>query len=145
MSEVKNPVTTEAATDAPQHEPKWVDTAISNLLRGGVLLSIAVILIGLVFTFVHHPQYITSMRDLGRLTSSGTVYPHTVSNVVSQIAKARGQAMVMLGLLLLMATPVARVAFSIVAFAIERDRLYVVITSVVLTLLLFSFAIGAAG
>ena len=51
----------------------------------------------------------------------------------------------MLGLLLLIATPVARVAFSIVAFALEGDRLYVAITAVVLALLVLSFAVGAAG
>lgn len=131
-------------TDLPQHEPRWVDTAISNLLRGGVVLSIAVIVIGLTISFVHHPQYITSMTDLGRLTSAEAVYPHTVSNVFAQIGEARGQAIVMLGLLLLIATPVARVAFSIVAFAIERDRLYVVITAVVLVLLLVSLVSGVA-
>lgn len=129
--------------EAPQHEPQWVDTAISNLLRGGVLLSIGVILIGLTLTFVHHPQYVTSRTDLARLTDAGTVYPHTLGDVFTRIREARGQAVVMLGLLLLIATPVARVAFSVVAFGIERDRLYVAITIVVLTLLLVSFAIGA--
>ena len=131
--------------EAPQHEPPWVDTAISNLLRGGVLLSISVILIGLTLSFLHHPQYVSSKADLAHLTDAGTVYPHTLGDVYTRVRNARGQAIVMLGLLLLITTPVARVGFSIVAFAIERDRLYVVITAVVLTLLLVSFAIGAAG
>jgi len=130
--------------EAPQHEPLWVDAAISNLLRGGVLLSIAVILVGLTLSFIHHPQYVTSKTDLRSLTDAGTVYPHTLGDVFTRIRDVRGQAIVMLGLLLLIATPVARVAFSIFAFAIERDRLYVIITIVVLTLLLVSFAIGAA-
>lgn len=130
--------------EAPQHEPPWVDAAISQLLRGGVLLSISVILIGLTLSFVHHPQYVTSKTDLARLTDAGTVYPHTLGDVFTRIRSARGQAVVMLGLLLLIATPVARVAFSIAAFAIEKDRLYVAVTIVVFTLLLVSFAIGAA-
>ena len=43
-----------------------------------------------------------------------------------------------MGLLLLIATPVARVAFSVAAFAEQRDRLYVVVTSIVLLLLIYS-------
>ena len=131
-------------SDAPQHEPRWVDTAISNLLRAGVVISMIVVVIGLVFTFVHHPQYIHSKSALGQLTDAGTVYAHRIRDVATLTRHGGGQAIVMLGLLLLIATPVMRVAFSILAFAIERDRLYMTITVVVLALLLLSFAIGAA-
>jgi uncharacterized membrane protein len=47
-----------------------------------------------------------------------------------------------LGLLLLIATPVARVAFSVFAFALQRDRLYVVVTLAVLGVLAFSMTGG---
>jgi uncharacterized membrane protein len=126
------------------NEPQWVDTAISNLLRGGVLLSIGVVILGLTFTFVHHPEYISSKTDLGQLTSPTGVYPHTIRDVAAQTAAQHGQAIVMLGLLLLIATPIARVAFSIVAFIVERDRVYVAITMVVLALLILSLVFGAA-
>jgi uncharacterized membrane protein len=132
-------------SDLPQHEPQWVDTAISRLLRGGVILSIAVICTGVLLTFIHHPQYIRSKTALGDLTSVDTVYPHHVRDVLRQIRKERGQDVVMLGLLMLIATPVTRVAFSIAAFVVERDRLYTIITIAVLALLVFSFVIGAAG
>ena len=49
-----------------------------------------------------------------------------------------GRAIIQLGLLLLIATPVARVLFSAIAFAIERDYMYVVITLIVLAILLYS-------
>ena len=127
-----------------EREPQWVDTAISNLLRAGVLLSIGVVLLGLLFTFVHHPQYMTSKTELGQLTSPATLYPHTVRGVLAETLGERGQAIVMLGLLLLIATPITRVAFTIVAFIVERDRVYVAITIVVLTLLLVSLFTGAA-
>ncbi len=104
----------------------------------------AVVVIGLVFTFIHHPQYVRSRTALGHLTDAGVVYPHRLRDVATQIRHGRSQAIVMLGLLMLIATPVARVAFSIVAFALERDRLYVTITLVVLSLLIVSFVIGAA-
>ena len=127
-----------------EREPQWVDTAISHLLRAGVLLSIGVVVLGLIFTFVHHPDYVSSKTDLRQLTNARAVYPHTVRDVVAQTREQRGQAMVMLGLLLLIATPIARVAFSIVAFIVERDRVYVAITIVVLAFLLLSLALGAA-
>jgi uncharacterized membrane protein len=132
-------------TVIPEHEPEWVDTAISRLLRTGVVVSMAVVIIGLAFTFIHHPQYVRSTSALGRLTDPGAMYPHRLNEVAGQIRSGRGQAIVMLGLLMLIATPVTRVAFSIVAFALERDRLYVAITAAVLLLLVVSFAIGAAG
>ena len=56
----------------------------------------------------------------------------------------RGQAIMALGLLILIITPVLRVAISIVAFAIQHDRIYVAITSLVLALLILSFA-GSRG
>jgi uncharacterized membrane protein len=50
----------------------------------------------------------------------------------------RGRGIIQLGLLLLIATPVARVAFSIFGFAAEGDRMYVAFTLIVLTVLLYS-------
>ncbi|MGH2509954.1 MAG: DUF1634 domain-containing protein [Ktedonobacteraceae bacterium] len=50
--------------------------------------------------------------------------------------------MIALGLLLLLATPVIRVAASIVAFGLEHDRRYVIITTIVLAILCLSFLIG---
>ena len=117
---------------------------ISRLLRTGVTMSMAIVLIGLTLTFIHHPEYVRSHDALQTLTAKSGDYPHTIGEVINQLSHGRGQGIVMLGLFLLIATPVARVAFSIVAFAIERDLLYVTITAVVLSLLLLSFAIGSA-
>lgn len=129
-------------SDTPQHEPQWVDAAISALLRTGVTLSVTVVIVGLVFSFIRHPDYVHSRTALGRLTDAEAVYPHQLRDVAAQIGQGRGQAIVMLGLLMLIATPVARVAFSILAFAVERDRLYAAITVIVLALLVISFVIG---
>jgi uncharacterized membrane protein len=126
-------------------EPRWVDRLISYVLRGGVTISVVVVLAGLVITFLHHREYFQSRPALGALTNPGTSYPSTVGAVIAGVREQRGQAIVTLGLLLLIATPVARVAVSIAVFVIERDRLYVVITAAVLGLLLLSFVIGASG
>jgi len=65
-----------------------------------------------------------------------------VAGVLSDASSGDGPGIMQLGLLLLIATPVARVAFSMAAFAVQRDRLYVVATLVVLAVLSFSMAGG---
>lgn len=124
------------------NEPRWIDLAISRVLRTGVLLSIAVIATGMLVTFIHHPSYFSSRPALGTLTSATESYPRTLGSVVEGAMDGRGQAIISLGVLLLIATPVARVALSIIIFAIEHDRLYVLITTAVLLLLILSFVLG---
>jgi uncharacterized membrane protein len=127
------------------HQPRLIDTVISAILRGGVALSVSIIAIGIVLTFVHHRDYFSSRPALGQLIDAHGSYTATVSSVISGTREGRGQSIVMVGILVLIATPVVRVAASIALFAAEHDRVYVLITSVVLLLLLLSFVIGAAG
>ncbi|HEY7026808.1 MAG TPA: DUF1634 domain-containing protein [Gemmatimonadales bacterium] len=121
---------------------KNVERAISNVLRIGVLASIGLILVGILVTFAHHPSYLVTPGDLDRLTHPGAAVPRTVGDVLRDAAALQGHAIVALGLLVLIATPLARVLVSIFAFRAERDRTYVLITSLVLLLLLLSFALG---
>jgi uncharacterized membrane protein len=129
----------------PSKDPAWVETVISRLLRIGVTVSVAIVFAGIVFTFVHHPDYFSSRPALGNLIDAQRNYTSSMGGVMTGVAAHRGQAIAMLGILLLIATPVARVAVSIAIFVVERDWLYVAITSIVLLLLLLSFALGAAG
>jgi uncharacterized membrane protein len=121
-----------------------MDTAIGTLLRAGVLLSVGIVTAGMVITFVHHPDYFSSRPALGTLTSPGAHFPSTLVEVIAGVWRGSGQAVVTAGLLLLIATPVARVALSIVSFVIERDRLYVAITTAVFVILMIAFAVGRA-
>jgi uncharacterized membrane protein len=66
-----------------------------------------------------------------------------VRGIIRDTLALRGRGIIQLGLLLLIATPVARVAFSIFGFAKEGDRLYVVFTLIVFSILLYSL-IGSA-
>jgi uncharacterized membrane protein len=65
----------------------------------------------------------------------------TIGAIIHAMGFSSFRAIIQFGLLLLIATPVARVAFSLVGFAMERDRIYVVITSIVLAVLLYSVAL----
>ena len=116
---------------------------ISGLLRYGVFSSLALVAVGMVLTFVRHPDYFSSGEALQRLTAPEHT-PHRLSDVTEGLLTVRGQAFVMMGLLVMMAIPVLRVALSLRIFRQQRDRAYVLMTSVVLVLLLLSFLLGKA-
>jgi uncharacterized membrane protein len=119
-----------------------VELVISTLLRVGVGASLLVIVFGTVLTFVHHPEYLRLKEALPRVTGPGSAFPHTLGQVAEGVRRGEGRAVIVVGLLLLIATPVMRVAVSILAFVYERDPVFVVITSVVLGMLLLSFFLG---
>jgi len=119
-----------------------VELIISNLLRFGVGLSLLIVVIGSVVSFVHHPEYLHQSPVLRQLTTAGAVFPRSISGVLHGVAEGHGQSIVLVGLLLLIATPVARVAVSIIAFAMQKDRVYVVITTLVLALLIVALMLG---
>ncbi len=119
-----------------------IENLISITLRTGVLVSIAVILSGVIFTFAHHPAYFSSRPALGQLIDSRENFTSSIGDVARGVRELHGQAIVMLGILLLIATPIVRVAISVFLFAAEHDRRYVVITATVLVLLLISLVTG---
>ena len=128
----------------PQEKSRQVELIISHLLRAGVVTSLLVVVIGTFITFAHHHDYVSSQRELRELTAHGATFPHTLDATMSSVARGEGRGIVIVGLLLLIATPVMRVAVSIIGFVYERDWVFVVITSTVLTLLLLSFVLGRA-
>lgn len=134
------------STSEAGNEPvRQVERVISNLLRTGVLISFTLVVLGTILSFVHHPGYTSSATELQRLTRPGAAFPHTLPEVARGLREWRGQAVIAAGLLVLIATPVLRVAVSILAFWQEGDRKFVLITSVVLALLLASFLLGKVG
>lgn len=119
---------------------QWTDQVveewIGTLLRVGVTLAAAVVLFGGGVYLGRHgyaaPQYHVFVGEPTDL--------RTLSGIIKDVLAFRGRGLIQLGLLLLIATPVARVAFSVVAFAFERDWLYVVVTLIVLAILTYSLA-----
>ena len=111
-----------------------VEQFIGTLLRAGVLVSAAVTLIG-GFIFLSHSASEPADFRVFRGVPEGL---DSVSGVLDGAIRLRGRWIIQLGLLLLIATPIARVALSLIAFARQRDRMYVCITTLVLGLLLFS-------
>ncbi len=110
-------------------------TIIGWVLQGGVLLSAAVIVLGSVMMALQPDTFAPQQLQS---------FPQTFGQVWTGLLALRPQAIITLGLLVLIATPVMRVAVSLVAFAVERDWRFVTITLLVLLILLFSiFSAGA--
>jgi uncharacterized membrane protein len=125
--------------------PGRFERLIAGLLRTGVWTSLALMLGGLALTFVHHPGYLDPGLDLHRLTAPGAAFPHAWPAIMEGLRAGRGQAVAALGLLILIGTPILRVAVSSVGFLRQGDRLYALITATVLALLVASFLLGKAG
>jgi uncharacterized membrane protein len=111
-----------------------VDEIIGALLRYGVLLSASVVAAGGIWYLIQYgatpPGY--------HVFRGEPEYLRHLGGIVSGISGFHCRRMIQLGIVLLIATPVARVAFSVAAFALQRDRTYVAITLIVLAVLLFS-------
>jgi uncharacterized membrane protein len=104
---------------------------IAKLLTVGVLTSAAVILIGLVMYLV---------------TGSGGypdgAFPTDPAAILQGLLALRPYAVILLGLFLLILTPIFRVGVSIIVFIREKDKLYVIITSAVFIILIVSLVLG---
>jgi len=111
-----------------------MELVIGNLLRVMVTISAAFVAVGGALYLIRHgleapdygvfdgvPKNLRSLRD-----------------VISVAGGMKSVGIIQIGLLLLIATPVARVIFSVFAFLIERDSLYAVVASIVLAVLLLS-------
>ena len=119
-------------------ESRWTDerveVIIANLLRTGVLLSAGIVLFGAAVYLARHGL---AHADYRVFRGEPNDLRHPVRIFRSAIG-LHGRGIIQLGLLLLIATPIARVAFAIFGFAAEHDRMYVVISSFVLAVLLYS-------
>ncbi|MCC7176116.1 MAG: DUF1634 domain-containing protein [Bryobacterales bacterium] len=113
-----------------------VETTMGNLLRAGVLLSAFVVLLGGIAYLLRYgtaqPGYHVFRGESAALRS--------VRGIVVQAFALHPRGVIQLGLLLLIATPIARVVFSVYAFARQGDRLYVVVTLIVLGVLLYGLS-----
>ncbi len=121
-----------------------VENILGNLLSAGVISSVAIILIGLVLLFIQHPEYLGGELRADQITATGEGYPHHPMAVVKGAFRLEAPAVIMLGLLLLISTPVLRVITSIAAFALQRDWIFSAITTIVLLILIVAFWLGKA-
>jgi uncharacterized membrane protein len=128
---------TERTAEAPWSDHR-VEQIIGRLLQLGVLVAAAVVILGGVPLLLIHGRDVASFGVFRTAPSA----LRTVGGIVHAAFALDPRAIVQLGLVLLIATPVARVALTLVAFVLQRDRLYVAITALVLVLLLYGLVRG---
>jgi uncharacterized membrane protein len=116
----------------------WTDRKteeiVADLLRAGVIISALIVLAGACLYLLRYGHAPADYRVFQGEPSD----LRNLRGIVRSALQLRSRGIIQLGLLCLIATPVARVAFSIWAFAAERDRLYMIFTGIVLIILLYS-------
>ncbi len=119
---------------------RQIEQGIGSLLRTGVICAAVLALAGGIWYLAAHggevPRYGTFRGEPSFL--------RYIPDLVRALLSGQSAALIQLGLLVLIAVPIARVAVSILAFALERDWLYVGVTVLVLAILLFSLFGGTA-
>jgi uncharacterized membrane protein len=114
---------------APVHHRLTIQDTSAWILRIGVILSVAVMLIGTALTFVHRNMSIVDIQH--------TTFDGRPATLWRGLLEGRGQAVVELGIYLLIFTPIMRVVASMLLFLLEEhDRLYAAVTCGVLILTL---------
>jgi len=107
---------------------------MGTLLRTGVLAAAFLVISGGILFFIQHPKEIFDYTTF----KGEPAQFRQVHLILKESLNFRGRDIIQLGLLVLIATPVARVIFSLIGFIIEKDWIYVAITGVVLMILTIS-------
>lgn len=123
-------------TPKKQHtafDDKRMEYIMGRLLQVGVLFSSAVVLIGGVLFLLRQSGHVSHYR----IFKSEPNTLRSLKGLASLLASGSPEAIIMIGVLLLIATPIARVVFAAISFALERDLLYLLISLTVLGVLIF--------
>src|SRR5580698_3383350 len=104
------------------NQQRWTDDQVEQsmgrLLRVGVTLAASVVLVGGVIYVAHHGREVPDYKTFHSVPEP----LRSITGTIESAASFQGPAIIQLGVLLLVATPVARVMLSVVAFAQQRDR-----------------------
>jgi uncharacterized membrane protein len=115
-------------------DDRRLEIIIGQLLRAGVLLAAAAVLLGgILYLDAHHADQVNYHTFV-----AGGPDTRTLDGILRSAAHLESLGIIQIGLLILIATPVARVALALAGFALERDRLYTVVSIIVLLILLAS-------
>ncbi|MDQ0593263.1 putative membrane protein [Chryseobacterium ginsenosidimutans] len=117
-----------------------LNRSVGNLLRLGVILSVITSLIGFIKLFTEGFKMPRKYKLLDMGTSSEKVWGHFWDT----LCKGEGMAIIQLGILILIITPLMRIIFALIGYLKEKDYVYVVISSIVLAIMAVSFFTGYA-
>ena len=118
----------------PSEADLKMEITISRMLRAGVSVAAFVVLVGeILYLWQAHGV----RTDYGYFHGVPTPVEH-FTLVIEGIRHLDSRSIIRLGILLLIATPIVRVAFCLYSFAMQRDKLYIPISATVLAVLLYS-------
>lgn len=117
-----------------------LNRSVGNLLRLGVILSVITSLIGFIKLFTEGFKMPKKYKLLEMGSSSEKVWGHFWET----LCKGEGMAIIQLGILLLIFTPLMRIIFALIGYLKEKDYVYVIISSIVLAIMAVSFFTGYA-
>ncbi|MBB4805972.1 putative membrane protein [Chryseobacterium defluvii] len=117
-----------------------LNRSVGNLLRLGVILSVITSLVGFIKLFLEGFKMPKNYSFLDMGTSSEKVWGHFWNS----LCKGEGMAIIQLGILLLIFTPLMRIVFALIGYLKEKDYTYVIISSIVLVIMAISFFTGYA-
>src|SRR4051812_41330871 len=118
-----------------QFSDEKLELIMGNLLRIGVFIAALVVFAGGCIYLVNQGHALTDYRNFHGEPAS----LRTVQGIIKEAVALHSAGIIQLGLLFLIATPVMRVVFAVVGFALERDRLYTIVSLIVLGVLMYSF------
>jgi len=112
-----------------------LEKIIGSLLRYGVIASSLIVIVGGIAYLIRHGAQVPDYREF-----KGE--PNTMKEprlMWQSVLQGHGRPLIQLGLLVLIATPIARIALSIIGYLLEKDYLYTVLTAIVLLVILWNF------
>jgi uncharacterized membrane protein len=120
---------------------KDMQLLLGQVLRAGTVISISIVFIGGIFYLYRHGHSIANYKVFNGIPN----FVQHPAGILNGILNLKGQAIIQLGIVLLIATPIMRVIFSTIGFVLEKDYIYVAISLLVLSIIFFSMMSGRAG
>jgi uncharacterized membrane protein len=118
-----------------------IQLLIGNVLRWGVILAMSVVFCGGLIYIYRHGHETASYHTF----KGEPDFLKSINGIFKGILEIKGRAIIQLGILLLIATPIVRILLSIVSFLLEKDYKYVLITLIVLGIIMSSMLSGVGG
>jgi uncharacterized membrane protein len=112
-----------------------IEVIVGTLLRYGVMTASAIVLLGGTYFLFQHGE--SPVPSYHRFVGESIGYT-TFSGILNGVFALQAKGIIQLGVIVLIATPILRILFSLIGFVLEKDKLYVGITLVVLCVILLS-------
>jgi len=119
-----------------------IEAMVARVLQTGVALSVCTLLVGWAISLTTHFESFSGDQYRSQFLDLEAEFPRTLQTLGQGLASGSGRAVMVLGLVVLMLTPLLRVFASLIVFVVQRDRIYFLLTALVLVLLGVSLVMG---